>query len=103
MKQELTQLIQQALDTLIAEGHLPDSITPKIQIDRTRDKNHGDLASNVALTLAKPAAKNPRQLAELICKALPASNFIASTEVAGPGLSISTFPVVTTRPWWLAF
>ena len=85
MKQELTQLIQQALDTLIAEGHLPDSITPKIQIDRTRDKNHGDLASNVALTLAKPAAKNPRQLAELICKALPASNFIASTEVAGPG------------------
>ncbi|MFT6957057.1 MAG: arginyl-tRNA synthetase [Halieaceae bacterium] len=85
MKQELTQLIQQALDTLIAEGHLPDSITPKIQIDRTRDKSHGDLASNIALTLAKPAAKNPRQVAELICEALPASSVIARTEVAGPG------------------
>ncbi|MFT6285831.1 MAG: arginyl-tRNA synthetase [Alcanivorax sp.] len=85
MKQELTQLIQQALDTLIAEGHLPASITPKIQIDRTRDKSHGDLASNIALTLAKPAAKNPRQVAELICEALPASSVIARTEVAGPG------------------
>jgi arginyl-tRNA synthetase len=102
MKQELAQLIQQALDTLIAEGQLPDSITPRIQIDRTRDKSHGDLASNIAMTLAKPAAKNPRELAELICRALPESGFIANTEVAGPGfinfyLSNSSSQAVVAR------
>ena len=63
MKEELTRLIQQALDSLVAQGQLPADITPRIQIDRTRDNSHGDLASNIALTLAKPAGKNPRELA----------------------------------------
>ena len=73
MKEELTRLIQQALDTLVAQGQLPDDIAPQVQIDRTRDPDHGDLASNIALTLAKPARKNPRELATLICAALPAA------------------------------
>jgi len=85
MKQELTQLIQQALDSLITQGLLPEDAKPAIQIDRTRDKSHGDLASNIALTLAKPARKNPRELADLICAALPAAQFLAKAEVAGPG------------------
>jgi arginyl-tRNA synthetase len=85
MKQELTQLIQQALDSLITQGLLPEDSTPVIQIDRTRDKSHGDLASNIALTLAKPARRNPRELADLICAALPAAQFLAKAEVAGPG------------------
>jgi arginyl-tRNA synthetase len=85
MKQELTQLIQQALDSLITQGLLPDDSAPVIQIDRTRDKSHGDLASNIALTLAKPARKNPRELADMICAALPAAPFLAKAEVAGPG------------------
>ncbi len=85
MKQQLADLIQQALDALIAQGAIPADITPNIQIDRTRDPSHGDLASNIALTLAKPAGKNPRELAALICDALPATGFIKSTEVAGPG------------------
>ena len=85
MKQELTQLIQQALDSLITQGLLPDDSAPVIQIDRTRDKSHGDLASNIALTLAKPARKNPRELADMICAALPAATFLAKAEVAGPG------------------
>lgn len=85
MKQELTQLIQQALDSLITQGLLPADSAPIIQIDRTRDKSHGDLASNIALTLAKSARKNPRELAEMICAALPAAPFLAKAEVAGPG------------------
>ena len=85
MKQELTQLIQQALDSLITQGLLPEDSTPVIQIDRTRDKSHGDLASNIALTLAKPARRNPRELADMICAALPAAQFLAKAEVAGPG------------------
>ena len=59
MKEQLTQLIEQALAALVEQGQLPDSIQPRVQIDRTRDKSHGDLASNIALTLAKPAGKNP--------------------------------------------
>ncbi|GAB3284942.1 arginine--tRNA ligase [Parahaliea aestuarii] len=85
MKQELSALIQQALDALQAQGVLPADTTPDIQIDRTRDPAHGDLASNVALTLAKAAGKNPRELAGLICAALPAAGFVKATEVAGPG------------------
>ena len=85
MKEEISRLIQQALDSLISQGQLPEDISPQVQIDRTRDQSHGDLASNIALTLAKPARKNPRELATLICDALPPSSFLARTEIAGPG------------------
>ena len=85
MKEQLTRLILQALDTLVAQGQLPDDIPTRVQIDRTRDKSHGDLASNVALGLAKAARKNPRELAAMICEALPDAGFIARTEIAGPG------------------
>ena len=85
MKQDITQLIEQALDALVAQGHLPEDIEPRVQIDRTRDKSHGDLASNIALTLAKAAGKNPRELAGLLCEALPDSNLVVRTEIAGPG------------------
>jgi arginyl-tRNA synthetase len=85
MKQQLSQLIQDALNTLVAQGDLPDSIAPKIQIDRTRDNSHGDLASNIALTLAKVAGKPPRDIATAICAALPAADFLDRTEIAGPG------------------
>ena len=85
MKQQLTLLIQQALDALVAQGQLPDDIAPQLQIDRTRDKSHGDLACNIALTLAKTARKNPRELASMICQALPPDALIARTEIAGPG------------------
>jgi arginyl-tRNA synthetase len=85
MKEELTRLIHQALDALVAQGVLPADVTPQVQIDRTRDKSHGDLASNIALALAKPAQRPPRELATLICAALPASPIVSRTEIAGPG------------------
>lgn len=85
MKQQISQLIQQALDSLAAQGELPEVGQPKIQVDRTRDESHGDLASNIALTLAKPVGKNPRDIAALICAALPESSVIDRTEIAGPG------------------
>lgn len=85
MKEKITQLVQHALDTLIAQGVLPADAAPPVQIDRTRDKSHGDLASNIALALAKPAQRKPRELADLICAALPANPLVTRTEVAGPG------------------
>jgi arginyl-tRNA synthetase len=85
MKEQITQLIEQALVELVAREQLPADIQPRVQIDRTRDKSHGDLASNIALTLAKAAGQNPRDLAALVCAALPASPLVARTEIAGPG------------------
>ena len=85
MKQHLSELITEALNALVQAGQLSSDISPRIHIDRTRDKEHGDLASNVALTLAKAANMPPRQLAELICNALPASDRVSKTEIAGPG------------------
>jgi arginyl-tRNA synthetase len=85
MKEELTRLIHQSLETLVARGEVPADAGVEVRIERTRDKSHGDLASNIALSLAKKAGKNPRELAGLICDALPDSDIIAGTEVAGPG------------------
>ncbi len=64
MKERLIPLIESALDTLIAEGTLPADAKRPVQIDRTKDKSHGDFATNIALMLAKPAGMKPRDLAE---------------------------------------
>lgn len=85
MKEQLAELISKALGTLKDNGTLPSDIEPNIALDRTKDKSHGDLASNIALTLAKAAKMPPRQLAEQIVEALPNDGIIAKTEIAGPG------------------
>ncbi len=55
----------------------------QITVERTRDAQHGDFATNVALRLAKAARRNPRELAVAIAAALPANDLIDRTEVAG--------------------
>ena len=64
---------------------LDDSITPSIQVTRTKDASHGDFACNIALTLARSAGKPPREIAQALCKALPSDSDIEKTEIAGPG------------------
>ena len=85
MKQKIEGLIIQAVEKLMAEGVLNLDTTPAIMIERTRDAQHGDFASNLALVLAKPAKLNPRQLAEKIIAALPINDAITKIELAGPG------------------
>lgn len=85
MKDHIAQLINAALQTLIANGELPEDTQPRINVDITKDKSHGDLASNIALTLAKPAKKPPRDIAQLIIAALPDSARLSKCEIAGPG------------------
>jgi len=85
MKAHIQQLLEQAIVSLQSQNILPDDIQPRIVIDRTKDKSHGDFANNLALMLAKPAKQNPRALAELITQNLPASDLISKTEIAGPG------------------
>jgi arginyl-tRNA synthetase len=85
MKHHLQQLITAALDTLRASGALDCAAPDSIVIEHTRDKSHGDFAANVAMLLAKSARRKPRELAELIVGALPASGKVAKVEIAGPG------------------
>ena len=85
MKDQIADLIRTALNTLIDNGLLPSEIEPRITIDRTKDKSHGDLASNIAMTLAKAAKRPPRDIAQAIIEALPANDAIAKAEIAGPG------------------
>ena len=85
MKFRVEQLVQAALATLPADVLPADIVRPVVDIERTRDAAHGDFATNVALQLAKPARRNPRQLAQAILAALPASELIERAEIAGPG------------------
>ncbi len=85
MKKKIEELILQAVETLKLDGVLAQEITPNITIDRARDPQHGDFASNLALILAKPANKSPRQLAEKLVAALPQDAAIIKVELAGPG------------------
>ena len=85
MKQTIEELIRQAVETLKVEGIIGLELTPQITIERTRDVQHGDFASNLALILAKLAKANPRQLAEKIIAALPQHDAVLKVELAGPG------------------
>jgi arginyl-tRNA synthetase len=85
MKQTIETLILQAVDTLKANGDLDINTLPAVTIERSRDAQHGDFATNLALILAKAAKTNPRQLAEKILAALPAHDAVTKVELAGPG------------------
>lgn len=81
----LASTVRATLDELVAEGALSLSGSPDVRIERPKSREHGDYATNVALTLAKQVAMPPRDLAELIAGRLAGVEGIASAEVAGPG------------------
>ncbi len=85
MKKQIAELFAQALEacreTLLAEIRE----LPEVTVERTRDPQHGDFACNLAMVLAKPARKNPREIAQALVAAFPASPLVQSLEIAGPG------------------
>ncbi len=85
MKQHLTQLFHQVVERLKAEAVIPGDHEPAFQIERSRESRFGDYACNLALVLAKPARRKPRELAERVVELMPASEEIAKVEIAGPG------------------
>ncbi|MDX1251289.1 MAG: arginine--tRNA ligase [Gammaproteobacteria bacterium] len=87
MKHHLEHMLASALAGLQGGGALPGDLALPfpISVERTRDRQHGEFASNVALMLAKAARCKPRELADKIVAALPASDKVARVEVAGPG------------------
>lgn len=85
MKDKIQHLVVQALATVLSGKDVAVPEAETIQVENTRDPAHGDLATNVAMTLAKRVGMNPRQLAEQIIEQLPAAQFIEKTDIAGPG------------------
>ena len=77
-----------ALDAALAQGDLvvPDPAAPvEVRVERPRQKDHGDYATNLALTLAKRAGRPPREVAEVLAAHLSTVPGVARVEVAGPG------------------
>jgi arginyl-tRNA synthetase len=85
LKHHIENLIASALAGLEATGALPPDHGVAITIDHAKSREHGDFACNIALVLAKHARAKPRELAEKIVKALPASEKVVKVEIAGPG------------------
>jgi arginyl-tRNA synthetase len=75
-----------ALDTLVAAGTLPADLDRKnVTVEPPRDASHGDLATNAAMVLAKPAKLDPRALGEALAAELAKLDDVAEASVAGPG------------------
>ncbi len=75
-----------ALDALVAEGVLPAGLDyANVAVEPPRDALHGDMATNAAMVLAKPAGAKPRDIAEALAAKLGADARIMAAEVAGPG------------------
>ncbi|MDH5391791.1 MAG: arginine--tRNA ligase [Gammaproteobacteria bacterium] len=85
MKDTLIDLLDQTVKNLQSGGQIPADCQPGIQLTNTKDPSHGDFATNLALMLAKPAAKNPREIAALLIDSLPANDLVEKVEIAGPG------------------
>jgi arginyl-tRNA synthetase len=80
LKAHLTQLLEQAVKAVA-----PQHADTTILLERPKNAQHGDFATNLAMLLAKPLRSNPRSIAESIIQALPASPYLAKAEIAGAG------------------
>lgn len=84
MKAHLTELLAQAAKSLTQNADF-DASNLAIQLERPKNKDHGDFSTNLAMLLAKPLRQNPRAIAESLIKALPTSAYIEKVEIAGAG------------------
>ena len=83
--EELSNLINSAVKSLISAQKIEKVEIPEIKIERPKSKDHGDFASNIALALSKPVGKNPREVAQLLIEELSKEKSIKKIEIAGPG------------------
>ena len=86
MKRHLEALLREALTAAVGAGELRVDVPERIHLDEPSDPAFGDLASNVAMTLAREAGKSPRVIAQSILGRLrDPTGLLAGTEIAGPG------------------
>ena len=85
MKSEIADLVRAALQTLSDQGLLAAEDIREPVIERARDPQHGDFATNAAMVNSKAAKMKPRDLAEKLIEALPQSALLSEVSIAGPG------------------
>jgi len=84
LKAHLTELLAQAAKSLTQNADF-DASNLAIQLERPKNKDHGDFSTNLAMLLAKPLRQNPRAIAESLIQALPTSAYVENVEIAGAG------------------
>ncbi len=83
---EFSQFLKDEVEVLVRAGTLPTGTdTSRLGVEPPRDPEHGDMATNAAMMLAKAASMPPRDIAALIVERFAAHEHIASAEIAGPG------------------
>ncbi len=83
---DIRALVLDALSQMQSEGALPEGLAfDNVAVEPPRDAAHGDMATNAAMVLAKPAGLKPRDIAEVLAKKLTDDERVNSAEVAGPG------------------
>ncbi|MEX0706953.1 MAG: arginine--tRNA ligase [Woeseia sp.] len=85
MKSSIADLLAASIASLPELANSPEAASMSVTVERARDPRHGDFASNIAMQLAKPMRRNPRELAQLLIDHLPNSELVAKAEIAGPG------------------
>jgi arginyl-tRNA synthetase len=85
MKSTVEQLLKEAFISLKTSGVIPSDIVEEIKVERCKEASHGDYATNIALILAKPCRKSPRDVAELLVQAITKHPDVKSIGIAGPG------------------
>lgn len=85
MKHQVAELLVKVVAILKQEGVLPAEADPNVTVENTREKAHGDFATNLAMMLTKTVGKPPRVIAEMIVARLPESTSVIKVEIAGPG------------------
>lgn len=85
MNTAIQAALEHAVQSLQAEGVLPSDWNNTSNLTRTKDRSHGDFASNIAMIASKAAGMKPRDLAEKVLAALPEVADISKAEIAGPG------------------
>jgi arginyl-tRNA synthetase len=81
----LAAQIQAAISRAIERGDLIGTVPESIPLERPKNRDHGDYASSIALQLAKPAGKNPRDVAEMLKADLESLAEVSAVNIAGPG------------------
>lgn len=90
IRDQIKQVIEQALAAAQADGQLPEIEQPVIEVLRPKQAGHGDYSTNVAMVTAAALRKsgapsNPRAIAEIIAAHIPADGLVGRVEIAGPG------------------
>lgn len=85
MKATIEHLLAQSLQRMRESGAIPSDVTVEVKIERSKDKTHGDFATNLALLLAKPCSQAPRKLAAQLVEFLPENALVERLEIAGAG------------------